>query len=153
YICDTMGDPKPDGRMLAYDVQGPDSGNFLSTRFYARQHLLHLPVDGQRKNGFIPSNTSKYGGATRRLGGMMDVELGQRQKGYAFLAHPFARDTGVKVGRLGPDLIPYSNEQLGDAFKSPYILGLQLWNEDSLFESPSTDLHPFAPPAWKIADQ
>jgi hypothetical protein len=149
YICGTLADPQPDGRELALDTQGPNNGSLLSTSFYGRQHLLHLPVDGQRRNAFIPSNTSKYGGATRRLGEILDLELDQRQKGYAFLAHPFANATGGEIGRLGPDLLPYSKEQLADAYASPYILGLQIWNENPLLVSEANEARPFVSPAWE----
>ena len=144
-----MVDPQPDGRLLLRDVQGPDRGSLLSTRFYARQHLLHLPVDGQRKSAFIASNTSKYGGGTRRLGEILDVELDQRQKGYIFLAHPFAEGQGDGVGGLGPDLIQYTQTQLDDAFDSPYVLGLQIWNEDSLSSATANDAEPFPSPLWQ----
>ncbi|MEZ4334937.1 MAG: hypothetical protein R3F35_24530 [Myxococcota bacterium] len=151
--CDSMSDPQPDGRELLFDVQGPAGGNLLSTRFYARQHLLHLPVDGQRKSAFIASNTSKYGGGTRRLGEILDVELGARQKGYAFLAHPFAQGSGEGVGSLGPDLISYTSAQLDDALASPYVLGLQIWNEDSLVSAKADDAHPFPAPDWEEQHQ
>jgi hypothetical protein len=51
-------------------------------------------------------------------------------KGYGFLAHPMAHESGAGFGRLGPDIVPYSDVQLKTAFDSPAILGLQLWNED-----------------------
>jgi hypothetical protein len=148
YWCDGMNDPQPDGRFLAFDVQGPAGGEFLSTKFYGRQHLLHLPVDGQRRDAFIPSNTSKYGGATRRLGAILDVELAQRQKGFIFLAHPFDRADGAEMSRMGPDLVPYSDVQLEDAFNSEHVIGLQIWNENPLRSAKANDLHPFRPPFW-----
>ncbi|MEA3411415.1 MAG: hypothetical protein U9R74_07735 [Pseudomonadota bacterium] len=128
YVCGDMLDTTPDGRQLIRDPQGPANGRLVSSSFYARQHLLHLPEDPNRTNAFIPSNTSKYGGATRRLGEILDLELDQRGKGYAFLAHPIARSSGNEPGRLGPDLVPYTEAQLRDAFASPYVLGLQIWN-------------------------
>lgn len=153
FWCDSMSVPQADGRELLLDVQGPNAGSLLSTDFYARQHLIHLPVDGQRKSAFIASNTSKYGGGTRRLGEILDVELGQRQKGYAFLAHPFADGRGDSVGALGPDLISYTSAQLNDAFDSPYILGLQIWNENSLSSADASDSDPFPAPYWEDQHQ
>lgn len=130
FLCKDMLDATADGRQLIRDPQGPADGKLVSDRFYGRQHLLHLPDEPDRSDAFIASNTSKYGGATRRLGEMLDVEFGQRGKGYAFLAHPVARASGKDIGRLGPDLVPYTDTQLRDAFASPYVLGLQLWNEN-----------------------
>ncbi|MBK7951693.1 MAG: hypothetical protein IPK00_23745 [Deltaproteobacteria bacterium] len=132
---------------------GPNAGKLLSTDFYARQHLLHLPVDPQRRTAFIASNTSKYGGGTRRLGEILDVELGQRQKGYAFLAHPFSQGKGDGVGSLGPDLISYTRAQLDDAFASPYILGLQIWNENPVSSAEANDAEPFQSPHWESQEQ
>ncbi len=149
FWCDEMSVPTSDGRELLLDVQGPNGGRLLSTNFFARQHLIHLPVDGQRKSAFIASNTSKYGGGTRRLGEILNVELHQRQKGYAFLAHPFSQGLGDSVGALGPDLISYTRAQLDDAFKSPYILGLQIWNEDSTSTAEANDAEPFESPYWE----
>jgi hypothetical protein len=39
--------------------------------------------------------------------------------------------SGNGFSRLGPDIVPYSDTQLMTAFRSPYFLGLQLWNEDT----------------------
>jgi hypothetical protein len=146
--CDSTVSDAGDGRWLVRDVQGPDSGDFLSTRFFARQHLLHLPSDPARHDAFIASNTTKYGGATRRLSDILDGELGQWQKGYAFLAHPFAYASGEGFDRVGPDLVPYSWAQLEEALASPYVLGLQIWNENGLFTASADDRHPFQAPNW-----
>lgn len=151
--CGRMSNIQADGRELLRDVQGPNAGRLLSTEFYARQHLLHLPIDGQRRGAFIASNTSKYGGATRRLGEILDVELGQRQKGYAFLAHPFATGRGDSEGALGPDLISYTTTQLNDAFDSPYVLGVQIWNENSLSSADASEADPFPAPFWEDQHQ
>ncbi len=153
YWCDTMSQPVAGNRSLLYDVQGPESGRLLSSRFYGRQHLLHLPVDGTNARAFIPSNTSKYGGATRRLGEILDVELAQRRKGYIFLAHPFQHEEGDGMNRLGPDLWPYSPAQLEDAFASPYVLGLQIWNEDPLRAAKLNERQPFDAPDWQTQSQ
>jgi len=129
-VCVNPTNATSDGRLLVRDVQGPVGSGFLSSEFYARQHLLHLPVDPTRADVFIASNTSKYGGATRRLGEILDVELGQRQKGVAFVAHPFSRAHGRDAGRAGPDIVPFSVAQLRDVFASEHILGMQFWNEN-----------------------
>ncbi len=112
-----------ESRWLIKDVQG------IGELEVARQHLLHLPTPGQR-DAFVSSRTSLYGGATRRLGAVMRDDYATAGKGLAFLAHPLAGSTGRGLGRLGPDLIPYSHAQLADAFASPHVVGLQLWNED-----------------------
>lgn len=122
------------GRYLLKDLQG------LLERFYARQHMVWLPSDGTRDDAFVASRTSNYGGATRRLKDLLDPAIPDPTntmvgKGYAFLAHPVDVATGSGFGRLGPDLVPYSDAQLRTAFESPIILGLQLWNEDSRLES------------------
>jgi hypothetical protein len=150
---DSMSVPTGDGRELMLDVQGPNAGRLLSTDFFARQHMIHLPVDPQRKTSFIASNTSKYGGGTRRLREILDVELDQRQKGYAFLAHPFAEERGDGVDALGPNLISYTRAQLDDAFDSPYILGLQIWSENPVASAKANDIEPFPSPAWTGQEQ
>jgi hypothetical protein len=130
------------GRFLLKDLQG------LSDSYYARQHMVHLPTDPTRADAFIPSNTSVYGGATRRLGpataapGQENVlqsvlyrDYAVEDKGYFFLAHPVDAESGRGIGRLGPDIVPYSDVQLKTAMSSPSFLGLQLWNEDTRLKS------------------
>ena len=47
------------------------------------------------------------------------------------MAHPIAHGGSDKgFMRMGPDIMPYSEVQYKDALNSPYILGLQGWNED-----------------------
>src|SRR5262249_37567343 len=64
-------------------------------------------------------------------GGVLYDEYEVGNKGYAFLAHPVVAPSGASLGRLGPDVIPYSDVQLRTAFESKAVLGLQLWNEDN----------------------
>lgn len=118
-----------DGRVSLQDVQG-----LLITDFFARQHLLYLPRQtvpsadsGER---FLSSQTSQYGGATRHLTELID-EVDDGDLGFLFLAHPVVAAGGSGVGRLGPDIYPYSKAQLGVAFASPRVLGLQIWNENA----------------------
>ena len=113
-------------RFLLKDVQGKNE-----YQYFARQHLLHLPLNGQRRDAFVPSSTSKYGGATRRLVDLVRDDYGLNPKGVFFLAHPLSAPTGSGYGRLGPDIVPYSAAQLKDTFDSPQFLGLQIWNEDT----------------------
>lgn len=129
------------GRYLLKDVQG------LIERFYARQHLVYLPSDGARNDAFVASRTSNYGGATQRLGDVLRPGYWNSMsgKGYAFLAHPVDAARGSGFGRLGPDIVPYSDVQLRTAFESPVVLGLQLWNEDSRLES-TPEAHGFPLP-------
>jgi hypothetical protein len=154
YWCDSMVDVTSEGRWLLRDVQGPvGTQELLSTRFYGRQHLLHLPTDPQRATAFIPSNTSLYGGATRRLGEILSVELGQRAKGVAFLAHPFSHPEGSGFERLGPDEMSYSDFELRQALASPHVLGLQLWNGDAMRRASATDSAPFDGASWDVQER
>src|SRR6185503_14354607 len=124
------------GRFKLKDMQGLGDASF-----YGRQHMVHLPTDGARVDGFVSSRTSEWGGATRRLvghdpvngtrNGVLVEDYEVANKGYAFLAHPTVAPSGKGMGRIGPDVIPYSDVQLRTAFESPSVLGLQLWNEDN----------------------
>ncbi len=126
------------GRKAVRDVQGPAQVNY-----YARQHMVYLPTDGSRTDDFVASDTSAYGGATRYLSEILDGELQAQNKGYVFLAHPVSGASGDNLGRLGPDMVPYSKTQLQTAFASPRVLGLQLWNEDERFSSDVSNLGDF----------
>lgn len=129
------------GRWFLRDVQGP-----FRMGYFARQHLLHLPANAATGH-FVTSTTSLYGGATRRLGSLLDTEY-TGQSGVVFLAHPVAAASGSGSDRLGPDLIPYSYDQLDDAFRNQAVLGLQLWNEDDRLHSEGGNpaaLAPFDP--------
>jgi hypothetical protein len=107
----------------------------------ARQHIVHLPYHSNQpgavtgRNAFIPSTTTTYGGASRRLQTLISDELEAAKKGYFFLAHPTSAASGSGVDRLGPDIVPYSDVQLERAFRSRYVLGLQFWNENTHFQS------------------
>ncbi len=125
HLVDLVDGGSDDPRWLIRDFQGK-----ASTDYYARQHLLHLPGDPQRSDAFVKSNTSTYGGATRRLKDVIDYDYEGANKGYFFLAHPTKDTYGDHNGRLGPDILPFSEAQLKDAFKSQYMLGLEVWNED-----------------------
>ncbi len=131
-VCgdDNLLDPTSDGRLLIRDIQGPHLGDYVSKNFYARQHLLHFPEDPLRTDSFIASNSSKYGGATRRLKDILNTEFTQ-PNGVLFLAHPLSTASGSDVDRLGPDIAPYSEASLLDAFAAQQVLGLQLWNENT----------------------
>lgn len=120
-------------RYLLKDLQG------LLERFYARQHIVYLPHDGSRDDAFVASRTTVYGGAHERLKDLLRPDYWNTMsgKGYAFLAHPVDAASGNGFGRLGPDIVPYSEVQLRTAFASQTILGLQLWNEDSRLETSS----------------
>ena len=111
------------------DIQGPGA------RYFARQHFVHLPTDPMRDDAFVESRTTEFGGATKRLKDVLATDYAQQKKGYLFLAHPVDAAGGSGSGRLGPDMIPYSDAQLEVAFGSEYVLGLELWNEDSRLHS------------------
>ncbi|MBI4509297.1 MAG: hypothetical protein HY698_06650 [Deltaproteobacteria bacterium] len=151
-----------EGRFGLRDIQG-----FGST-YFARQHFVHLPYDANREDAFVTSDTEKYGGATRRLKHILEtdydvnmvtgfdgVSYNAGSKGYLFLAHPVNAASGNGHGRLGPDIVPYSDAQLMTAFASPWVLGLQLWNEDSrLLSKPGQAAfpHKLAPSTFGYGD-
>jgi hypothetical protein len=119
------------GRYLLKDIQG------VGDQWFARQHMVFLPTDGTRADHFVSSRTQLFGGANERLKDILSPTHWNTMvgKGVAFLAHPVDAARGNGMGRLGPDIVPYSDVQLRTAFNSPAILGLQLWNEDSRLES------------------
>jgi hypothetical protein len=108
--------------LLVRDIQGDSHG-------FGREHLVYLPRSSSDTGAFIPSNTSEFGGATRRLAEAYDGEAALlpdiEAHGYAFLAHHLNTSTG---GR-GPGGPPWSEFMLEKAWRSPAILGLQFWNE------------------------
>jgi hypothetical protein len=124
------------GRYSVHDIQGLGDDSY-----YARQHMVYLPLDGTRDDAFVSGETSQFGGAHEHLRDLLDPNYFNTMvgKGYGFLAHPANGETGTSLSRLGPDLIPYSDLQLRTAFESPSILGLQLWNEDTRLRSGGTD--------------
>lgn len=115
------------GRYMLMDIQG------LLERYYARQHIVYLPKDGTRDDAFVSSRSTRYGGAHERLKDIVRPDYANTMsgKGYGFLAHPMAHESGSGIGRLGPDIVPYSDVQLKTAFDSPSVLGLEFWNEDN----------------------
>ena len=121
----------PDGRVSLRDIQGPFEPAF------ARQHLVYLPEDPTNADAFVTSESSNFGGASRHLYELIN-QMDAGDLGYAFLAHPVAAASGNGIGRLGPDVYPYSEAQLEVAFKSSRILGLQLWNENTRRRTAST---------------
>jgi hypothetical protein len=132
------GDTSYDFGAGEYGVRDPQGIVELAA---ARQHIVYLPYTSSApgavsgRNAFISSTTTTYGGASRRLGSMLQDELETSKKGYFFLAHPVAAASGSSVDRLGPDIVPYSDAQLERAFRSRYVLGLQFWNENERFQS------------------
>ena len=133
------------GRYMLKDIQG------LVERHYARQHLVYLPKDNTRDDAFVSSHTGIYGGAHERLKDLVDPTYPNAitGKGYGFLAHPVNFASGSGFGRLGPDIVPYSDVQLKTAFDSPAILGLQLWNEDNRVNAGKW-LGPVPPQYWDL---
>ena len=135
HICsgtyDELVSLTPQGTYGIKDVQG------LGDDYFARQHMVYLPSDGTNADAFVASTTTHYGGASRRLVNMLgsDNGAGVEGKGYVFLAHPVHAASGNGAGRLGPDIVPYSDVQLQVALESPVVLGLQLWNEDTRLHS------------------
>ncbi|MFO0724358.1 MAG: hypothetical protein U1E65_11280 [Myxococcota bacterium] len=115
-------------RWSVYDIQ------VITDQYHARQHMLHLPTSADPRT-FVSARTSQYGGATRLLPEVLATEYAEAHKGITFLAHPSEAPWGNGLGRLGPDIIPYSVVQLESAFASEEVLGLELWNEDPHRES------------------
>ncbi len=128
-LADATSDP---GRWTVKDIQG------FGEHQNARQHLVHLPFDPSRDDTFVSSDSGKFGGGGRRLKNVLREDYEQRNKGLIFLAHPVDAARGNGIGRLGPDIVPYSNLQLLTAFESPAVLGLELWNENRrMWSSPT----------------
>lgn len=123
YICtkEQLVQLTEEGTELIKDVQGLEIA-------FARQHLVYLPSTRENQTAGVMSNTNDAGGASRPLSHVLHEMKGQ---GYAFLAHPTHLASGNGTNRLGPDIIPYSSNQLKEAFNSEVILGLEAWNEDS----------------------
>lgn len=116
---------------LLHDFQGLDTYSL-----YGRQHLVYYPGSSNllagAESAFVPSYTSRYGGATRRLTephqGREALLREIERKGVAFVAHHLNRcDTCSN----GPEGVPWTaDHMLAEAFRSPAVLGLQFWNED-----------------------
>lgn len=119
-LTDATFDPN---RFTVNDIQ------IFTDQYHARQHLLHLPTS-DALDTFVSGRTSVYGGATRALSELLQRDYNEARKGVVFLAHPAEAAMGNQLGRLGPDLVPYSRVQLETAFGAEDVLGLQLWNED-----------------------
>ena len=135
----------PSGSTLRYivsDKQGFDLDNYDIGIAHSRQHLVYFPADGKREDAFIASHTDTFGGATRSFARLLRTELTEQGKGAVFLAHPVNSevepDGSIATGtnRLGPDIVPYSEAQLGDAFANQHMLGLEAWNEDLRLRTP-----------------
>lgn len=112
-----------------YGVVGWAGGREENTR----QHIVYMPSNSSDRQGFVSSDTTKFGGGGRWLPDVLeDIE----EHGYAFLAHPMQKPEDEGYTHFGPDMYPYSRLQLTRALRSPAILGLQLWNEDARMETP-----------------
>lgn len=116
---------------LLSDLQGTVSPSAYSSR----QHAVYFPVDTTSTvTGFIGSDTGTYGGASKRISQIIsEVERG----GVAFLAHPL--EDSKPDSDNGPDIIPYSDFELIQAWRSNAILGLQFWNENAHNVSETSD--------------
>jgi hypothetical protein len=129
--------PTPEGTTWKLkDIQG------LLRREYARQHFLHLPTDPTRGDAFVTGDTGQYGGASRRFKDFLASDYAMASKGVFFLAHPVDAAEGAGIGRLGPDIVPYSDVQLRTVFDAPSFLGLQLWNEDTRVVTAHLEAYP-----------
>jgi hypothetical protein len=97
----------------------------------SRQHLVYFPTSiAQTIEGWIGSDTGPYGGGGKRL---QDVLREIEGRGVAFLAHPLSDSR--PGGPAGPDIVPYSDLELRQAWASSAVLGLQFWNENDRYRS------------------
>lgn len=149
YPCDRFYDPVPGSGQLTLNmakvraglVEQREPGRYLLKDpqgrglDFARQHLIYVPSTLDH-DGFVSSSTGTWGGGSRRLADILRQDFEQRGLGHAFLAHPVAAASGSGFGRVGPDIVPYSDAQLETAFASRHVLGLQLWNEDARVATP-----------------
>lgn len=117
---------------FVYDEQGIPN---FTDQFPARQHMVYMPISNSvGSEGFISSSTGRFGGASKPIRRMLrEVE----RSGFAFLAHPL--ENAAPGSTSGPDIVPYSQTQLDDAWRSPAILGLEFWNENVRRESSAPD--------------
>ncbi|WP_146909133.1 hypothetical protein [Arenimonas daejeonensis] len=119
------------GAMILKDVQG------INEYHPARAHMVYLPATAANPDAFVSSRTGRFGGGSRQMTRGDDALLPEIEsgKGHVFLAHPlpmghcFGRAPDMSGGP-GPDVVPYTPTMLDQAFRSPAVLGLQLWNED-----------------------
>lgn len=116
---------------LLSDLQGTISPSAYSSR----QHTVYFPVDTTPTiTGFIGSDTGEYGGASKRISTILsEIEHG----GVGFLAHPL--EDSKPDSDNGPDIVPYSNFELQQAWRSKAILGLEFWNENAHSVSETSD--------------
>jgi hypothetical protein len=147
-LCSPQGCDNPVQALLTLDADGQsflvhDFQSLESFEYYGREHLLHFPNSSNLRIGndttFVASYTSRFGGATRRLD-RSDVPgepsreplLSEfERKGVVFVAHHMNRS-----GSRGPDGVPWTQDHmLLKAFRSPAVLGLEFWNEDTRFRT------------------
>lgn len=135
-LCAPLGCTSPESQLLqrsgdSYLVH--DFQSLESFQFFGRQHLLYFPSSSDLQVGnstsFIPSRTSFFGGATRRLENDLLPEF--ERKGVVFVAHHLNGS-----GSRGPDGVPWTTDHmLLKAFKSSAVLGMEFWNEDSHYHT------------------
>ena len=103
-----------------------------------RQHIVYFPSNAlPNTQGWVASNTGPFGGGGKRLHDVLnEIQAG----GFAFLAHPI--ESHQPGSPAGPDIVPYSSIALDRAWRSPAILGLQLWNENDFVVSSPNRLSP-----------
>jgi hypothetical protein len=146
-LCTPQGCDDP--RNLLDQVDGDtylvrDFQGISSFEYFGREHMVYFPNSSNRIVGaettFIPSYTSRFGGATRRLdsasvpsGNPIPPLLPEiERKGVAFVAHHLNASGGAN----GPGGPPWTDAMLLKAFRSPAVLGLEFWNENSRNRTP-----------------
>ena len=114
-------EPVSDG-FLIKDIQGENE------YLYSREHLIYIPNKSSDPNAFVASNTGKYGGARRRLwvdhGDQKALLPELKNQAVAFIAHPL----NAGGGDAGPGSVPWTAHMYEQAWRSPDVLGMQLWN-------------------------
>lgn len=143
-LCDPLGCDDPRDRLLdvgdGESVLVRDFQSLSSFQFYGREHMVYFPNSAALNLGdettFIPSRTSRFGGATRRLDNSFVPSANPtapllpeiERKGVVFIAHHLNAGSGSR----GPDGVPWTTDHmLLKAYRSPAVLGLEFWNEDT----------------------
>ncbi|MHC1769651.1 MAG: hypothetical protein AB9869_36120 [Verrucomicrobiia bacterium] len=147
-LCQPMGCDDPRSTLLRFgDAESylvRDFQSLESFDYFGRMHLVYFPNSSSLHAGsettFVPSYTSRFGGATRRLDRQFqpapefsiepllpEIE----RKGVAFVAHHLNGGGG-----RGPDGVPWTTDHmLLRAFRSRAVLGLEFWNEDTRYRT------------------
>ena len=126
------------GALLIGDVQG------INEYALGREHMVYFPDPtlAATVDPFVPSRTSVFGGAQRRLAdpttivdpttGASVTERGvltevEEKRGTVFLAHHMNSSNGGS----GPGAPPWPESMIRKAWSSPAVAGFEFWNENA----------------------